>query len=207
MTRGRLLKFAGNALFALLTAGIGIVILGLTVLPNVLRYQTYVVLSGSMEPTIHTGAVVVAEAVNPNSLKVGDVITFLRDGDQENVTHRIVSIKGSAQGRTFVTRGDANGTDDPGEIKFDHLAGKVTMSIPYLGYFFKFIGSPNMRILFIVVPGLLLLGSWLWDLWKPAKKPEDTVLPAAPQQSHSDASARVSSESLDMAPNAIPLRQ
>lgn len=166
----RLRRSIGNALFGIGALVIGFTILALTVLPPVLRYQTYVVLSGSMEPAIHVGSVIVAVAVDPESLKVGDVITYVRPGDQENITHRIVGIKGGAGGRAFTTQGDANGAPDPGDIRFDRLAGRVRTSIPYLGYVFSFIGSQQMRFLFIVVPGLLLLGSWLWDIWKPAPK-------------------------------------
>ncbi len=175
----RAASIAGNALFAMATAGLGLAILSLTVLPPVLHYQTYVVLSGSMEPTIHVGSVVVATAAAPDSLKIGDVVTYVRPGDQENVTHRIVGIKGTAGSRTFVTKGDASGAPDQGEIRYDRLAGKVQLTIPLVGYFFKFIGSPSMRFLFIVVPGLLLLGSWLYEVWKPEPKPKapDTETP------------------------------
>ena len=164
------LSVLGNAIFGLAALVIGVTILGLTVLPPVLRYQTYVVLSGSMEPAIHVGSVIIATAADPDTLRVGDIVTYVRPGDQENITHRIVQIKGNAQGRTFVTQGDANGAPDPGEVRFDRLAGRVQTSIPYLGYVFGFIGSQQMRFLFIVVPGILLLGSWLWDVWKPEPK-------------------------------------
>lgn len=189
-------------------------VLALTVLPPVLRYQTYVVLSGSMEPAIHTGSVIVATAVDPAALQVGDVITFLAANQQENITHRIAGIHGDAQGHlSFITKGDANGVQDQDEIRFDHLAGKVTLTIPYLGYFFKFIGSSSMRLLFIVLPGLLLLGSWLWEIWRPEPKP---TLPAEELPA---GFAPVSSPTLAMADRhstdtrisadaaAVPLRQ
>src|SRR5690349_6684253 len=102
---GRLLTVAGNALFTLVVLAMAAVIVGLTILPTVMRYQAYVVLSGSMEPNIHTGSVVVSTAVDPSTLKVGDVITFIRPGDSESVTHRIIQIKGSTQGKSFVTKG------------------------------------------------------------------------------------------------------
>src|SRR5438445_7469167 len=109
---GRILSKVGNALFTLFVLGLGAGILALTVLPPLLRYQTYVVLSGSMEPTIHTGSVIVATAADPAALQVGDIVTFVRPGDEENVTHRIIEIKGSPQGRSFVTKGDASGAPD-----------------------------------------------------------------------------------------------
>jgi signal peptidase len=197
----------GNVVFTLLTLAMGVTILALTVLPPLLRYQTYVVLSGSMEPTIHTGSVIVATAADPNTLQVGDIVSFVRPGDEENVTHRIIEIKGGAQGRTFVTKGDASGAPDVGEIRFDRLAGKVRVSIPYLGYFFKFIGSPQMRLLFIVVPGLLLLATWLWEIWRPEPKarPAAEELAKGMAPAASDAELARSSEqniALGVAPDA-----
>ncbi|HLQ32965.1 MAG TPA: signal peptidase I [Chloroflexota bacterium] len=209
------LSALGNVLFTLLTLGIGATIVALTVLPPLLKYQTYVVLSGSMEPAIHVGSVIVATAADPNALQVGDVITYVRPGDQENVTHRIVEIKGMASGRSFVTKGDANGANDLNEIRFDRLAGKVQLTIPGLGYFFKFIGSPQMRLLFIVVPGLLLLGTWLWEIWRPEAKPR----PPVEQMSESMAPALMGREqphaskqniAIGVAPDAaaaVPLRR
>src|SRR5579862_4663081 len=67
-------------------------LLALTLLPNVLGYKTYVVLSGSMEPAIHTGSVLMALPVPPESLKVGDVIVYNRSDVNESVTHRIISV-------------------------------------------------------------------------------------------------------------------
>ncbi|HUZ76139.1 MAG TPA: signal peptidase I [Chloroflexota bacterium] len=209
----RPLALLGNALFALGALAIGGIILGLTVLPPVLHYQTYVVLSGSMEPAIRTGSVIVATAVNPDALEIGDVITYIRPGDQENITHRIVAMKGTAQGKTFVTKGDANGVEDPGEVRFDRLAGKVTMTIPYLGYVFKFIGSPQMRLLFIVVPGILLLGSWLWEIWRPEPKPQPPAeeMPARLAPSASTVASKKEQPKVDMGvaadATAVPLRR
>jgi len=168
----RTLSFLGNLVFAAVVLAIGACILGLTILPPLMHYQTYVVLSGSMEPAIRTGSVVVATASPPEALKVGDIITFIRPGDQENITHRIVAVNSTAQGPSFVTKGDANSAADDGAVRYDRLAGKVRLTVPFIGYFFKFIGSPNMRFLMIVVPGILLLGSWLWEVWRPEPKPK-----------------------------------
>lgn len=209
----RLLCFAGNVFFGLCTAVLAGTILALTVLPPVLRYQTYVVLSGSMEPAIHVGSLIISTAVDPKTLEVGDVVTYTRPGDQESITHRIVQVKGSAQGRTFITQGDANGAPDTGEVHFDHFAGKVQASVPYVGYAFMFIGSQQMRFLFIVIPGILLLGSWLWDIWKPEAKeraqPEQLAtamasppLSPAPLKPASDLSLGPSADAA-----AVPLRQ
>ena len=212
---GRVLGIVGNALFALGAVVIGGGILALTVLPPVLRYQTYVVLSGSMEPTIHTGSVVVASAVDPSALQVGDIITFLSPSQQENITHRIVAIHAGAngQGPSFITKGDANGVNDQQEIRYDHLAGKVTLTIPYVGYGFKFLGSSDMRFLMIVVPGILLLGSWLWEVWRPESKPRPPAeeVPAGLAPGPSTGGPEKEQPKLDMGvavdAAAVPLRR
>lgn len=55
--------------------------------PSVLGYQMYIVLSGSMSPAIETGSIAVVKPVAPESIQVGDVITF--DGGSSSVTtHR-----------------------------------------------------------------------------------------------------------------------
>jgi signal peptidase I len=161
------LKTLGNVLFGLLGIAMVGLIAGLTILPQVLHYGTYVVLSGSMEPAIRTGSVIVAAATPQDQLKVGDVITYVRAGDQENVTHRIVDIKSTPDGLSFVTKGDANSAPDADEIRYTSTAGKVVATVPYAGYFFKAIGSPVARFIFIVVPGTLLVGMWLWEIWRP----------------------------------------
>jgi len=164
---GRTLRITGSVLLGFLMSVVLLGVVALAILPPVMHYQTYVVMSGSMEPAIHTGSVVVAVAVPPDSLQVGDIITFSRAGDQESITHRIVTIKGTASEWAFVTKGDANGAEDPGETRFDRLAGKVVYVVPFLGYIFKFFGSSDMRWVMIVIPGLVLLGTWVVEIWRP----------------------------------------
>lgn len=53
--------------------------------------NTYVVLSGSMEPTYHTGSLLYVKSVDPQDLRVGDPITFMLNEDTV-ATHRIIEI-------------------------------------------------------------------------------------------------------------------
>ena len=160
------------ALINIAVAGVGLaavaVLAGLTVLAPFFHYSTYVVLSGSMAPSIQVGSVVVVRATPPEELKIGDVITFVRAGDQENVTHRIVAIEDTVDGPSFTTRGDANNVADTAEIRYNAMAGKVAASLPFVGYVLKWVSSPAARLLLIVVPGVLLAGIWLWEIWQPA---------------------------------------
>lgn len=72
--------------------------------------QVFTVLSGSMEPTYHTGSVIYVKKVDYTALRVGDPITFMVD-DHTVATHRIVDIIPDDEDPTvlrFVTKGDAN---------------------------------------------------------------------------------------------------
>ena len=116
-------------------------------------YSALIVLSGSMEPTIMTGEVIVIHAEPEYKLK--DILTY-RDGSIL-VTHRIVNVTND----TYTTRGDANNTDDP-PIKKSQAVGKTIFHIPYLGKAILFVQSPVglASVLFILI-GLKVMYSLL----------------------------------------------
>ncbi len=92
-----------------------------------------VVLSGSMEPEISAGDLVVV--IESYDYKVGDVVVY-QDGRMA-VTHRIVSISEDE----VITRGDANNVeDDP--ISVEQIKGKVAVAIPLVGYVVNAIKTP-----------------------------------------------------------------
>lgn len=109
------------------------------VVPRLLGYQMYGVLSGSMEPTFPIGSVVYVKPAEPQSVFEGDAITF-KIGDDVVATHRVVSV--DEEGQTFTTKGDANDAVDLEPIKFNRLIGKAEFCIPYLGNLAQFIQSP-----------------------------------------------------------------
>jgi signal peptidase len=173
------LHVALNVISILLTALAAVLLLAFTAVPNVLGYKTYVVLSGSMEPAIHTGAVVVATAVPPSSLNVGDVIVYNRSDVDERVTHRIIDVQDDGGKRTFTTKGDANAAPDAWTVQYSqNTAGKVVFTVPYVGYINNALESPRGRMVFVIVPVVVLAGMWLWQIWRPAK-PAEAQAPAA----------------------------
>ena len=92
-----------------------------------------VVLSGSMEPELSVGDLVIV--VERENYYEDEIIVF-QDGRMA-VTHRIVSI--SEDG--IVTKGDANNTeDDP--ITIEQVKGKVVLAIPLVGYAVNTIKTP-----------------------------------------------------------------
>ncbi len=115
-----------------------------------------IVKSGSMEPTIKTGAVVIIKP--SNTYKVGDIITFGRDTKSSiPTTHRIVSIKESSNGTYFTTKGDANDEADSEETNKNNVIGHVIFSLPYAGYILDFARQPVGFISLIAVPAGLVV--------------------------------------------------
>lgn len=122
-------------------AVIAVIIILVSVIFLLLNYEPAVVMSGSMEPAYHTGSVLVVDRNQRNEVQIGDTIAF-KNGDAY-IAHRIV--RKEKQG--YVTKGDANATPDPWIIATNNVKGKVIMSIPFLGYVFKFIsGTAGMII-------------------------------------------------------------
>lgn len=99
---------AANVLFALVIGLVLVAAVGLTILPRVVGFQTYIVLSGSMEPTIPTASVVVVVPVKPSELQAGDIISFTRwtDGEEPvTITHRINQVVEPGTFPRFETKG------------------------------------------------------------------------------------------------------
>jgi len=124
--------------------------------------DSHAVLSGSMEPTISAGDLVVVRGTDPADIEAGDVITFTQNG--ERITHRVVEVRTGENGRQFVTKGDANENRDPEAVPAAQLEGKVWFHLPLLGHLVVFAGSRLGTVALVVVPGVLLVLSELYDL-------------------------------------------
>jgi signal peptidase len=130
----------------------------------------FVVLSGSMSPTMEVGDVVVVERVDPDRIAVGDVVSFERPGEEVPVTHRVVAVDEDHIGTYYRTKGDAAETVDatsvrPGAVvgrlmEFDvPYAGPTQLVIPWLGSAILFVNTPVGFALAVALPiaGLLLI--------------------------------------------------
>ena len=145
-------------------------LLALTVGPLLLPYKALTVYSGSMEPTIHTGSVAIDVPIASADVKVGDVITFVRpDNQNELVTHRVVAIETGPSGRQWVTKGDANSVADPWRVAASGAGYKYYFSIPYCGFVLVWLQSPIGRLLFLVIPAAALGLLTLYELWWPRR--------------------------------------
>jgi signal peptidase len=136
--------------------------------------QSYVVLTGSMEPAISTGDVVVVQRVNPASVAVGDVIVFERAGRNVPTTHRVVERTTTSTGELgFVTKGDANEDPDSGVAAGSSLVGRVMLTIPFIGYVIEFANSSQGFIVLVLLPFGLLILNEIWTMVAALRTDED----------------------------------
>ncbi len=140
-------------LAALVAVALAVVISAFPIQGNI---QIKVGLSGSMEPGIKVGSVVV---VKPSeNYKIGDVITF---GEISKIktptTHRIYEIKMQGSQPVYITKGDANDAPDQREITGKEIIGKVLFSVPYAGYVVDTAKKPYGFALIIIVPATLII--------------------------------------------------
>ena len=126
--------------------------------PEVLGYSQYIVTSGSMEPNISVGDLILVKA--QEQYELGDVVTF-HDPAGATVTHRIMG-KVSDQ---FITQGDANNTEDGDLLPPERIIGKLQLVLPGMGYAIEFLRSP-LGILLLVAAGVLLikLPDWIGNV-------------------------------------------
>lgn len=117
--------------------------------PRFLGFSSAVVISGSMSDTIEINDLVICS--QRRSYEVGDIITFISKSGSL-VTHRIVGENEEG----FITRGDANNTDDRDTVAHNSIMGKVVLIIPGIGLVVDFMHTP-LGLMCVVFIGILIL--------------------------------------------------
>ena len=142
-------------------------------LPRLFGMPVLVVLSGSMEPEIATGDVVVESRISPLAARVGDVVTF-RDPERPErlITHRVRSMRETGGEVSFTTKGDANNTVESWQIPRHGSIGRVEYRVPKLGYVVAWISGPAARLFLVIIPALLLGFFELKRIWFPKESRE-----------------------------------
>ena len=139
---------------------------------RVVGLQPFTVLSGSMEPTYHTGSLIYAKSVEPQDVHVGDPITFVLNEDLVVATHRVIEI--DAENERFYTKGDANESADGSPVHFNNLIGVPVFTIPLLGYVANFVTNPPGMYIALAGVAVLLLLTFVPDLIKKVDSGGDT---------------------------------
>jgi len=105
----------------------------------------YIVLSGSMEPTIKTGSLCfINKHTSFKDIKEKDIIAY-KLSNKTLVTHRAIKITKSC----IITKGDNNNIDDGCNVTKDNFVGKNVFWIPKLGYIIKLFQTTKGKIIFI----------------------------------------------------------
>ncbi len=129
--------------------------------PSVFGYSVFSVESPSMEPELMTGDLVFVKLVDPQTLEIGDIITFHQPGEPAIlITHRIIDIKTSGDIWFFTTLGDNNhGTINDWEVDFseEYVIGKVTSNSTFLGKLYSGIVSGGINIVYGIAIALFSL--------------------------------------------------
>lgn len=123
-------------------------------LPMPLGFGMTVVLSGSMEPELSVGDLLIV--VKADNYAVGDVVVYQSGG--MGVVHRITQI----DGQTVTTKGDANNTADA-PIALSQIKGVVAFALPGIGYVVSFIKTPAATVVLLALAVLLMEGSFRKD--------------------------------------------
>lgn len=128
---------------------LGFVALG--ALPRLTPFDVLVVRGGSMEPAVQVGSVVIVDRTAREPAQ-GSIVS-IHDPQAGIVTHRVVAIDGDR----FVTRGDANRTDDATRRTTDDVYGTVVATVPIAGYLIRTLQQPPVFLILLLGTGGLLI--------------------------------------------------
>ena len=169
MKNNKYLKILGNILFY--TILIGLLSISFIMVksvkegkqPTIMGNKFFTVLTGSMEPTIMTGDLIITKETLPQEIKVGDVITFGSLNSNNITTHRVKEIIHEEGKIKYITQGDANNVQDPSPVPEEVLIGKVIKCIPKLGNIMSWMKSNLMIIMgsIFAISALLVIGNVL----------------------------------------------
>ena len=135
-------------------------------------FNAYVVLSGSMLPTIQVKDIVVTKKIPESKLEIGDIITFISPDPRWggiSITHRIIDIYYDEDEGvyTYKTKGDYNNIADAVPVSNENILGKVILKVPKLGYIQDLLASKGGLIVCVLIPCLAILS---YDIMKIFKK-------------------------------------
>lgn len=131
-------------------------------------FSLYNIATGSMEPNIKVDDVIVNVRVkSPESIKVGDVITFISSSSISKnltVTHRVINIIKNDDGSyEYVTKGDWNPSADSATAKYNDVIGKVAIKLPGVGKIQGFVASKLGWFIVVLLPAM---GVIIYDIFK-----------------------------------------
>lgn len=117
-------------------------------IPDFFGYKSFVIVSGSMEPTIMTGDAILVKEVSENEIKINDIISFSQEGTI--VTHRITEMIEENGVKKYKTKGDNNNAEDKEKITYEKIEGKYQFKIRQFGVIVEILKNKITLILLIL---------------------------------------------------------
>ncbi|MBR6880947.1 MAG: signal peptidase I [Clostridiales bacterium] len=114
------------------------------------------VVTGSMEPTIHTGDFIIVSDPGDQALKEGDIIAFYSDDPDVRgsvVTHRIIGINDDG---SYRTKGDANTLSDDYPVNPSKVVGRYTGKARFFRWIGSFADKKKLLFVLVIIPVLFI---------------------------------------------------
>lgn len=123
----------GNKIWTVATIALFLVVVYFT--SGVFRFHALTIVSGSMEPNIHIGDMIIVDKYykdHVDEINLGDVLVFNKSGVA--VSHRVIEIKNQDNELRFYTKGDNNDFVDSGAVEPEDVIGVTKITVPFVGY-------------------------------------------------------------------------
>lgn len=137
--------------------------------PSFLGVKLFIVETDSMKPVFSGGDIIFVKKVEPKNLQEGDVISY--SDSRSIVTHRIMGIDTIDSELSFITKGDANNTEDISPISEENVEGIYWFKVEGIGKFAMYMQSPQGRLIFVGIPVLIFI---IYDILKRKERQRKT---------------------------------
>lgn len=117
--------------------------------PDFFGFKSFVIVSGSMEPTIQKGDAILVKKVPEEEIEVNDIVSFTEE--KTNVTHRIIGVIEEEGKKRYITKGDHNNVKDKEKITYEQIEGKYQFKINQLGWVINILKSKITLIILLIL--------------------------------------------------------
>nr|WP_086285431.1 signal peptidase I [Enterococcus sp. 10A9_DIV0425] len=148
-------------------------ILCIILLPRVFGLTTHIVDDYAMSPHYLKGSLIYVQKKQPETILVGDVITYYENSGKQIVTRRVVAV--GDQHEAFYTKGDAEKQIEPGAVKSRNIIGTPIFQLPYIGILLSKNAFSWIRRIFFAV-AFCLSGITAWHTILELKKRRENTL-------------------------------
>ena len=100
-------------------------------IPSLFGYKIFTIVSGSMEPTLNIGDLIVIKEADQSKIKEQDIISFREE--KSIITHRVTKIIEESGQKLYQTKGDNNNKDDDKMVNYEEIEGVYNFKVPYIG--------------------------------------------------------------------------